>query len=928
MGSESPPEPLVAAIDLVGREWESQAVRDALANDPAAGALVLEGAAGVGKTVLWEAGLAHATTLGQHVVSARPGEAETGLAHAALGDLLGPLLDEVRALLPGPQGDALDVALLRVGPGEAAVEPRAVAAATLTALRLAASQGPVLLAIDDVQWLDGASESALRFALRRLRNEQVRLFATLREEVGTPGSDFLGMPEERVRRLPLGPLDDDAVRQVIVRELGRALPVPALARLVTAAGGNPFYARELARAAARQGALEGGELPLPADLAALLRDRLGSLPPGTRKALAAVAALGQPTIAAVAAAVDEADLDPAFAAGVLREDHAVVRFAHPLLAAAAYNGLPPARRRAVHRRLADLSGDAEERARHLAAAATRPEASVGAAIEEGAAAAAGRGAPAAAAELFEVAARQEPDPELAVTRRLAAAEFHTAAGNGRRATVLLQEVVESLSPGPLRAQALVLRAELAGTLEEALDTVRQTVEEAGENGQTRARAMFIAGMTLTVANRYGEAAEWLQAASALLDSVPDRTLRIRVMGELADIEVWTGREGGFERLREAAALESDDLAPDAAWGPTTLLGRALVYADDLAAARSLLEESYHRALAAGDEENRAILCLHLTELECRAGRLGAARRYAEEGLGVYEASWGDQGQRSLSYARLLAAAHEGDVGLARELGEQGLARCREQGDELFELHHLCALGFLELSLGDPDAASQWLGEVPDRVEACGIRDPGIFLCHAESSEALIGLGQLDEAEGGLAALEARGRSLDRPRALATAARGQALLAANRGDLDGALAHLDDALVHHERLQVPLERARTLLVLGAVQRRAKRKAAARSALEESLAIAQRIGARLWVERARAELQRVGGRSRSHGLTPTETRVAALVAEGQTNREVADALFVTVRTVEANLTRIYSKLGVRSRSELASRHETSEQIAPTD
>ena len=927
MGPESPPEASVAAIDLVGRERESQAVRDALANGPAGGALVLEGAAGAGKTVLWEAGLAHATALGQRVVSARPGESETGLSHAALGDLLEPLLDELRALLPGPQAHALDVALLRVEPADAMVEPRAVAAATLTVLRLAARQGPVLLAIDDAQWLDDASESALRFSLRRLQNEQVRVFATLRDEDGTPGSDFLGMPAECVRRLPLGPLDEGALRHIIVREIGRALPVPALARLVTAAGGNPFYARELARAAAREGSVEEGELPLPADLAALLRDRLGSLPPGTRKALATVAALGQPTIAMMAGAVDEADLDPAFTAGVLREDKAMVRFDHPLLAAAAYNGLPPARRRAVHRRLADLSGDAEERARHLAAAATRPEASVGAAIEEGAAAATARGAPAAAAELFEVAERLEPDPELAVTRRLAAAECHAAAGNGRRATALLRDLIESLPPGPLRAQALVLRAE-DGSLEETLDSIRQAVEEAGEDGQTRARALFIAGVTLTVANRFGEAVEWLHAASALLDSVSDRTLRIGVLGELADIEVWTGREGGFERLREAAALEGDDVAPDAAWGPTTLLGRALVYVDDLAAARPLLEERYHRALAAGDEESRAILCLHLTELECRAGRLGAARRYAEEGLGVYDASWGDQGQRSLSYARLLAAAHEGDVDLARELGEQGLARCREQGDELFELHHLCALGFLELSLGDPASASQWLGEVPDRVEACGIRDPGFFLCHSESSEALIGLGQLADAEGRLAALEARGRSLDRPRALATAARGQALVAAARGDLDGALVHLDDALAHHERLPVPLEHARTLLVQGTVRRRTKRKAAARSALEESLAIAQRIGARLWVERARAELQRVGGRSRSRGLTPTESRVATLVAEGRTNREVADALFVTVRTVEANLTRIYSKLGVRNRSELASRHETSEQVAATD
>ena len=163
-----------------------------------------------------------------------------------------------------------------------------------------------------------------------------------------------------------------------------------------------------------------------------------------------------------------------------------------------------------------------------------------------------------------------------------------------------------------------------------------------------------------------------------------------------------------------------------------------------------------------------------------------------------------------------------------------------------------------------------------RVEACGIRDPGIFLCHAEASEALIGLGQLEDAEGMLVALAARGRSLGRPRALATAARGQALVAAARGDPHVALAHLDDALVHHERLPVPLERARTLLVVGAVQRRAKRKAAARSALEESLAIAQRIGARLW-ESVPAPRYSGWEGAAAPRLTPTESRVAALVAE---------------------------------------------------
>jgi len=163
-----------------------------------------------------------------------------------------------------------------------------------------------------------------------------------------------------------------------------------------------------------------------------------------------------------------------------------------------------------------------------------------------------------------------------------------------------------------------------------------------------------------------------------------------------------------------------------------------------------------------------------------------------------------------------------------------------------------------------------------------------------------------------------GRRLDRPRVHATAARARSLMAAAQGDLDGALRHAEQALEHHERLPDPLERGRTLIVLGTVHRRAKRKAAAREALQEALDLLEAIGARLWADRARAELGRIGGRVRSGDLTPTETRVAELVAEGRTNSEVAAALFVSVRTVEANLTRIYAKLGVRSRTELASRH----------
>ena len=185
-------------------------------------------------------------------------------------------------------------------------------------------------------------------------------------------------------------------------------------------------------------------------------------------------------------------------------------------------------------------------------------------------------------------------------------------------------------------------------------------------------------------------------------------------------------------------------------------------------------------------------------------------------------------------------------------------------------------------------------------------------------EALIALGRLEEAERLLGVLERQATDLDRASALAAAGRCRGLLAAARGDLDGALARLQQALAQHERVSMPFEEARTLLVLGTTRRRARMKRPAREALEHALAIFDQLGARLWAARTRAELARIGGRPAATGeLTPTERRIAALVAEGRSNKEIATALFITPKTVGTQLTRIYRKVGVHSRTELARR-----------
>ena len=245
----------------------------------------------------------------------------------------------------------------------------------------------------------------------------------------------------------------------------------------------------------------------------------------------------------------------------------------------------------------------------------------------------------------------------------------------------------------------------------------------------------------------------------------------------------------------------------------------------------------------------------------------------------------------------------------------------ELGDEVFAILHHCVLGFLELSLGNPGEALSHLEPLPARLERLGIREPrepGAFLSEEDAIEALIGAGRIEEAEARLEAWEELGREIERPRVLATAARARGLLAADRGDLDGAIASLEEALGHHDGFPVPIERGRTLVALGS-RIQASRATPQRSRDPEGGAgVFEQIGARIWADRARAELGRLGGRAPSGDeLTPTERRVAELVAEGRTNKDVAAALFVTVRTVESNLTRVYGKLGVRSRTELAAR-----------
>jgi DNA-binding NarL/FixJ family response regulator len=233
-----------------------------------------------------------------------------------------------------------------------------------------------------------------------------------------------------------------------------------------------------------------------------------------------------------------------------------------------------------------------------------------------------------------------------------------------------------------------------------------------------------------------------------------------------------------------------------------------------------------------------------------------------------------------------------------------------------------ALGVLELSLERAAEAARALGPIRERLLVAGVGEPGFVPFVPDEVEALVALGRVEDAEAVLCWFEDRARALDRASALAGAARCRALLAAAHGSSEDALAHLERALAEHARVARPFERARTLLVKGAIERRADRRRAARATLEEALAELERLGAALWAGRARSELARISGRASSPGeLTASERRVAELVAEGRTNRQVAAALFVTERTVETHLTHVYAKLGIHTRTQLARRFKAS-------
>lgn len=907
-----------AAAAPVGREAELAAIADFLEAEAAACAVALEGEAGIGKTTVWEAAVASAAGRGFRVLRARPAESEAKLAFSSLADLLGDASAEVLEELPPPQRRALEVALLIDDGDGRKADRRAVAAGLLGSLRMLAAGGRIVLAIDDVQWLDRSSASALDFAVRRLREEAVALLMARRiDEAPSERALEDALPAERYLRVAIGPLEFVALNTLLHERLAAVLPRPLLHRIHELSGGNPFFALELARAPQW---LEAGTLPTTLD--ALVRGRLEALPGETQAALLAASAASHATVELVTKVVSEPDaLAAAEGARIVELERGRIRFTHPLLASGVYTAAEPAQRREMHAKLARLVRDPEQRAVHLAAAATGPDEKVARALELGATRARERGAPAAAAELSEEAAQLTPaeGADDALRRLADAGYYHFESGDSTRALALLEEVVAELPAGPARAAALIRLARVVSysyDLEAAARLFLQAVAEAGDDRALKAQALEGAAAQLfRQRRRLDEAVEYTKEAAALARELRDDGLLAIALGSQLLAEATLGRSEATDTLEAALALqpavENERILVQPEW--TAAIVR--MWWEKPAGVRPTYKRLIERGRAAGDEGSLAYVYVLLAQADCLLGNLERARRNAEAAREIAEQT----GQRALvGYGlavRALSDAHCGREPEAREAAGEALELGRETQFTPVLQHAAAALGLLELALGRPADAARQLAPIVELARKEGICEPGLTRYTSDHVEALIELGRLDEAADLLDWHEGNAVRLGRRGAIAACLRCRGLLAAAEGKLDDSLAAFQQALAGHEAVELPFDQARTLLALGAALRRAKRKADARERLDEAVAAFDELGATTFAERARVERGRISGRRSKGGLTPTERRIAELVAEGRSNKEVAAALFVTVKTVEANLSRVYAKLGLRSRAELA-------------
>jgi DNA-binding NarL/FixJ family response regulator len=887
------------------------------------GALLVEGEAGIGKSTVWFEAVRLAETLGYRVFRARPAESEAKLSYSGLADIVGPAFDEARSQLPEPQERALAATLLRVTSSEPA-DPRTVATAVVGVLIELSRERPVLVAIDDVQWVDLASKRALEFAVRRLP-ARLGVLVTRRSEGAqvVPLELDRALAPDALRRVVLGSLSLASLHHIVRERLGTSPTRPMIARVAEASGGNPFFAIEIARAIAGQpsGPNDQGPLPVPHTMQKLAREHVSALSGAARQTVLVAASLSRPTVDTVLAALPS-DVDGLAAvldaedAGVLVTEQGRVRFTHPLLASAVYGSVSETRRRALHRRLAEVVSDAEERARHLSQSSTDPDESIATEIEDAARQAVQRGAFDAAGELFAAACRltAAADRELLVRRTLGHASALLRTGDVVDARRLAENAnTDGLSPA-LQAQRLQLLAEVEwddGAIPLATGYLERALAVAANDPALSAR-ISARLVLITVPGDPARALQHAHRAVRQVDGEREPLVLSRLLIDLCLLDLFLGRSPRTELMRKGLELEAK-VGPSAYPHPAPLIWFQCI--DDVEATRERHAREAEWARDHGDEAHADERLSHLALVEFHAGRCDFAEQLIERCCSTIEERLEVSGRFANPFAwRSLMDAHRGRFERARETLEPLVAETVDGEKSWWAAVLLSVLGFVEFAAGDYWAADHALSQMRQLFERIGIVDGLKDRTEPFHAELLVQLGDVGRAREALDRLERRGRTFPRIWIDVTLPRTRAIVLAAEGDPRAALDAVD-TLDLNAAARLPLELGLTWLTKGRLHRRVKQRRAAADAFREALTIFEQLGAVVWGQQARSELDMVGPtRHAPDELTATELRVAELAATGITNREIARAVFMSEKTVEAHVARVYRKLGIHSRAEL--------------
>jgi DNA-binding NarL/FixJ family response regulator len=892
----------------------------------AGGGVALHGPAGIGKTALLDAVAAGAAARGEFVLRLRPVPTERSLPYAGIADLVGLLPPGHAAALPPAQRAAL--AALRQGLPPRAGTP-ALARRLVLPLLLAhcARTAPVLLVLDDVQWLDPESAELIGFAMRRRPGPRVRVVAAQRRPDPAGQRRAVRLCPAPVLELAVPPLEPDDLTALLE---ARGLPCRTASRMHEASGGNPFLALALGGAVSPGPAWRPAPPPLPEAARELLRDRLRALPPEVVETLLVAALATEPTTTVLIRAGREdapRDLRLAAAAGVVELDGDAIRLTPPPIAQLLREETPAADRSRVHAALAAGAVDPIEALRHKALQTGRPDAAVARELAGAAARCAERGAGRTAAELYLLAADRCPHA-LAGERLdwlVTAARIGLTGGAFALAGRAAEAVLAADAPAGHRLRARLVLLDLAGqALADMGETFAAALAEAGDDpallAPVRLRLTWASMLTGDHDKGAAEALRTIDAARR----AGDPTIEAMALTTLAQFQRVGGEPRWSDTLAQALALPATP-APDwLHYGPNYIAARFAMVDDRLDEARAellrLLPVTEHDRIG----EARVEVLRSLSEVATRAGRCRDALQYAHRAVDAAQEVGLSPGPTW--YTAAVAEMAGGSLAAASGFARRGVRASEQEGDSLYLRRNLHALGQAELRAGETRTGVAALRRLRDLEAELVGADPMIVRWQGDLAGGLAALGEHAEAASVLAGARAAAHRLGTtPGVTGYLDRATAVVLSECGQADSAVVLSSAAARHFEQLHQPIEQAHALLVQGGAERRRRRYAAARMAIGSALAIFLAAEAKPWAEQTERALARTEGSAAAGpglpppelGLTSTELRIAGLVRDGASNREIASRLYLSVKTVEATLTRVYRKLGVRSRTQLSSR-----------